>query len=73
MAGPIRCKKCKQMFSFNGMPPDACPDCMARREAMLAQVREMVKDNPGISPQVVSQKTGVPVPVIVKYISQGLA
>jgi hypothetical protein len=60
------------MFTFNGLPPEACDACLARRAAMLAKVREIVKANPGISPQAVSTQTGVPVPVIVKYISDGM-
>ena len=67
--GMVRCSKCKQMYAVTGVPTGVCPACTAKREAMLAQVRELVKSNPGISPQAVSAKTGVPVPVIVKYIA----
>ncbi|MCL2203892.1 MAG: hypothetical protein FWB88_08135 [Defluviitaleaceae bacterium] len=70
--GTVRCNKCKNMFSFDGLPPEACAECLAKREAMLNHVREVVKANPGISPQEVSRQTGVPVPVIIKYIATGL-
>jgi hypothetical protein len=46
---------------------------MAKRKAMLDHVRELVKANPGISPQAVSQQTGVPVLNVIKYITEGLS
>ena len=67
--GMVRCSKCKQMYAVTGVPTGICPACTAKREAMLTQVREMVKSNPGISPQTVSKQTGVPVQVVIKYIS----
>lgn len=69
----IRCSKCKHLFQTTGKLPEVCPDCMAKRKAMLDHVRELVKANPGISPQAVSQQTGVPVLNVIKYITEGLS
>ncbi|MCL2187639.1 MAG: hypothetical protein FWC16_05600 [Defluviitaleaceae bacterium] len=65
----LRCNKCKQMYDANGIPTGACDECTAKKNAMLDHVRQLVKAQPGISPQAVSAQTGVPVNVVIRYIA----
>ncbi|MCL2189965.1 MAG: hypothetical protein FWC16_13305 [Defluviitaleaceae bacterium] len=68
----IRCNVCKKMFSFDGLPPEACPPCRERKNALFQEVRQMVKENPGITALEVHHRTGVPIPNLVKYIESGM-
>lgn len=67
----IRCNFCRQMYSYDGLPPEACPQCRSRREAQYQQVRELVKDNPGITAMEVHEITEVPLLTIARYIETG--
>jgi hypothetical protein len=60
------------MYSFEGLPPDSCPQCKARKDAQYQRVREIVKDNPGITALEVHAITEVPITTIAKYIEAGM-
>jgi len=60
------------MFSFDGLPPDSCPTCKRLKESQFQSVREIVKDNPGITALEVYERTHVPLPTIVRYIESGM-
>ncbi|MCL2500133.1 MAG: hypothetical protein FWE90_07320 [Defluviitaleaceae bacterium] len=68
----VRCQLCKQMFSFDGLPPDSCPDCKRLKDIQFQSVREIVKDNPGITALEVHGRTDIPLPTIVRYIESGM-
>ncbi|MCL2204716.1 MAG: hypothetical protein FWB88_12340 [Defluviitaleaceae bacterium] len=67
----MRCNTCKQMYTFDGPPPEACPPCRKRKDALFQTARAMVKENPGITALEVHERTGVPLPNIVRYIETG--
>ena len=67
----FRCNRCKQMFESDGIPPPLCPKCQEAREAKLLMVRELIKDNKGITAAEVHTKTGVPLSIILQYIKTG--
>jgi hypothetical protein len=60
------------MFSFDGLPPDACPPCRKKKDAQFIAVRRMVKDHPGITALEVYERTGVPLSTISNYVESGL-
>jgi len=66
-----RCKICKQMYTFDGLPPEACPACRARKDAQYQEARMVVKENPGITALEVHERTGVPLLNIARYIELG--
>jgi hypothetical protein len=59
------------MYRFDGMPPEACPACRARKDAQYQEARMVVKENPGITALEVHERTGVPLPNIARYIELG--
>jgi hypothetical protein len=60
------------MFTFDGLPPESCLPCRQRKDVQYQKVREMVKDNPGITALEVHERTEVPLSTIAKYIESGL-
>jgi len=67
----IRCQRCKQMFNYEGLPPDCCPLCTMMRAERTERVREILWDNPGITAIDVHNRTGVPINVILDMIERG--
>lgn len=67
----IRCRKCKQMFSYEGLPPDSCPLCAMAKNERFSRVRELVQEYPGITTLEVNQHTGVPVSDILDFLKKG--
>ncbi len=68
-----RCRKCQRMFENNGvLGLNKCPDCASPFEGpnKAQAVRDLVKDNPGISASYVSSITGLPTTEIIKYIRE---
>ncbi len=55
-----RCRKCNTIFNTKGvLGVNKCPDCSVTDEKLCAEVREMVKLNPGISIGEVASETGL--------------
>ena len=67
----VRCRRCKQMFEFEGLPPECCPRCKKIEDNQFMRVRELVRDHPGITALEVHEHTGVPFPTIMQYIEKG--
>jgi len=71
----IRCKRCKQMFEFEGFeggqPPKRCPRCKDIEMQQYSMVRELVRDNPGITALEVSAYTEVSLPTILGFLKDG--
>ncbi len=66
-----RCRKCNIIFENNGiLGLNKCPDCLSPYEGQnKAQiVRDLVKDNPGISASEVSSMTGISTREIIDYL-----
>ena len=68
----IRCRRCGQMFEYEGLPPPCCPVCQLEREEQYQIVRALVRDFPGITALEVHEITEVPMDVILRYINKGL-
>jgi glutaredoxin len=60
------------MFSFDGLPPESCPECKRAKDAQFQEVRTMVKENPGITALELHERTAVPLPSIIRYIESGV-
>ena len=67
----FRCNRCKQMFESDGMPPPLCPKCQEAKDTQFRQVRDLVKENKGITVVEVHDRTGVPITNILQYVKQG--
>ena len=67
----IRCRRCRQMFSYEGLPPESCPLCAMAKEERFRRVRALVKENPGITAAEVHMQTGVPLTDIFQYVEDG--
>ncbi len=66
-----RCRKCQKMFeNFGVLGLNKCPDCISPYEGpnKAQAVRDLVKENPGISASYVSSIMGLPTVEIIKYI-----
>ena len=72
MSRTIRCRRCGQMFDYEGLPPPGCPTCMMEREEQYQIVRALVREFPGITAIEVNQVTEVPMEAILKYLDNGL-
>ena len=64
----IRCRRCKNMFEYEGLPPSCCPDCKSQEDVKLVQIRELIKKNPGITPLEVVKHTGVTFSALMGYV-----
>ena len=67
----IRCPRCKQMYTYEGMPPTSCPQCKRVEDARFWEVRAVVKAFPGITALEVHEHTQVPMSVIMQYLDEG--
>jgi len=67
----IRCRRCRQMFAYEGLPPPCCPDCAVKQNERLALVRALVMEFPGITAMEVQKHTGVPINEIMEYLKNG--
>ncbi|MCL1844843.1 MAG: hypothetical protein FWF77_02960 [Defluviitaleaceae bacterium] len=68
----VRCKLCQVMFQYEkGLPPPCCPNCQRRRNEILAIVRAVVREMPGITALEVHIITDVPVDVIMQFVKNG--
>ena len=66
----LRCRKCKIMFDCPGLPVPLCPECEAIKSGKFQQIRELIKERPGITVTELHESTNVPVPVILKFIEE---
>ena len=71
MKRTIRCKRCKQIFEFEGAPPICCDNCKTAEAEQFVMVRELVKDHPGITALEASEQTGVAFATIMQYVARG--
>ena len=67
----INCRRCNKIYSYEGLPPSCCPECQSKKDAKLQQVRELIKESPGINVAEVHRLTGVPISVIMQCIKDG--
>ena len=67
----IRCNRCKQMFEFEGLPPECCPSCKEKENERHQIVRDFIKQFPGVNALEIAKHTKVPVSVIMNYIKSG--
>ncbi len=70
-----RCRKCNKMFHSKGiLGQNKCPECVAAANpyglggSKAQMVRDIVKENPGISAGAVSALTGLPTAQIIEYL-----
>ena len=69
----VRCKRCKNLYEYEtGLPPEFCPDCTAEKNIQAFELREIVRQNRGITSTELHQRTGVSIEKINKYIEDGL-
>ena len=67
----IRCRRCKEMFEYEGLPPPCCPSCQEIRNEQYDRVRDFVKEHPGISAVEVHHYTEVPLNAIMQFVEEG--
>ena len=68
----IRCPICKEFYDLViWNPPPCCNKCKSEREEMEKSVRELIRENKGISAIEVEQLTGVSIKVIMKLLENG--
>ena len=68
----IRCPRCKEFYNFNdGLPPNACPDCVVKREAQIQNLRDLIRENKGINAMELQRQTGIPINFIMKILNEG--
>ena len=65
----IRCRRCQKMFEYEGK--EYCSFCTMQEEHRFQSVRQLVRENPGITVAEVHFQTDVPVSVIWDYVKQG--
>lgn len=68
----IRCKRCGNMYEYEGLPPAACPECVELRNEQFQIVRALVWEFPGITALQVNQATEVPMDVILRFVEKGM-
>lgn len=61
------CAICKKMFQSVG-ENTVCPKCMIDNEAAFQEVKDYLRKYPGTTMDVLSEKTGVSVPVLEQYL-----
>ena len=71
-ARTVRCRYCRRMFDYEGLPPECCPECLKGREEQFRMIRDMVRESPGVNAIELSGRTGVPIADILRYIKSGL-
>lgn len=64
------CPRCGKLFVYVGVP--ICRDCLEQEEQQYNSVRQYLKDHPGATPGEISEKTGVPVHMVMEFLRRGL-
>ena len=67
----IRCKRCRNMFEFDGLLPECCPRCKRIEDEQFYLVRDLVREFPGITAMEVSNYTGVSFSAIMRHVEAG--
>lgn len=63
------CEVCKKMFKAIG-ENNVCPRCMIDHEDSFENVKAYLREHPGTSMPVLSEETGVSIPVLEQYLRQ---
>jgi flagellar operon protein (TIGR03826 family) len=64
------CRRCGKIFQFNGNY--ICPACVRKEDEDFQTVKEYLRANPGATPIIVSEDTGVDIKTIDRFIRMGL-
>ena len=67
----IRCRRCKKMYEYEGLPSNCCPQCEQELEEQFQTVRSTIKENPGITPLELANLTDVSLSTIMGFIKNG--
>jgi flagellar operon protein (TIGR03826 family) len=67
--GLANCRNCGRLF--NKVARDICPICIREEEQQFLEVRNYLKENRYASTYEVSEETGVPIDVIIRFIREG--
>jgi putative heme iron utilization protein len=58
------------MYSYEGMPPSSCPECSKKVEDDYMEVREYVRENPGVTADDVARKFDIPHSQVMQYLKE---
>ena len=64
------CRRCGKMYQAI-FGKNICPECVKQEEVDFEVARDYVKEHPGSSMQKVSDETGVPVNLLLKFVKEG--
>lgn len=65
-----KCPRCARMFNKKNAP--VCPQCQQDEDADYEKVRHALEEHPDLTPQQVSERTGVEVSCILRLLDEGL-
>jgi hypothetical protein len=65
-----KCVRCEKLFSKTISP--VCPSCLPEEEKDQEKIRTCLNENPNISAEMVSEKTGVSVQCVMRMIDVGM-
>jgi len=64
------CKRCNKVFSYlAGLP--ICPSCAREDERIFKEVSAYIRDNPGVSLNVVAEELEISYEKLLKYVKEG--
>ncbi|HYH03699.1 MAG TPA: MerR family transcriptional regulator, partial [Bacillota bacterium] len=63
------CRRCGKIYQYNG--GYICNNCIRQEEEDFQKVKQDVIDNPGATPIEVSDRTGVELKVITRFLREG--
>jgi len=67
----MNCRRCKKIFMYSGVGPKICESCKKQEDEDFEKVRAFVREYPGATAQEVSDATGVPAPLIYRFLKEG--
>jgi len=65
------CILCGKMFQPGGRNAKHCAECHEEHERMLRMVKDIIIENPGLTAQEVSEKSGASYRMIIEWIKEG--
>lgn len=64
-----RCRKCNDMFDSNGvLGANLCQECAEKENSKIANIQELIKLNPGICVNELSELTGLSKIKVMEYV-----